>query len=41
MEYRYGAHTVFKMQVHLVWVTKYRKLVLGGEVGVMVREIIR
>ena len=40
-EYRHGAHTVFRIHIHLVWVTKYRKPVLTGEVGLRVRELIR
>ena len=24
MDYRYGSHTVFKIEYHFVWVTKYR-----------------
>jgi len=40
-EYRHGAHTVFKIHLHLVWTTKYRKPVMTGEVGVRVRELIR
>ena len=41
MGYRHGAHTVFEIHLHLVWVTKYRKPVLRGEVGVRVRELVR
>jgi len=41
MGYRHGAHTVFEIHLHLVWVTKYRKPVMRGEVGVRVRELIR
>lgn len=41
MDYRHGAHTVFTIHLHLVWITKYRKRVLGGEVGTRVRELIR
>ena len=29
MEYRYGSHTVFDIQYHFVWVTKYRYKVLA------------
>ncbi len=39
--YRRGAHSVFEIHLHLVWVTKYRKAVLRGEVGERVRELIR
>ena len=41
MGYRHGAHTVFEIHLHLVWTTKYRKPVMGGEVGLRVREVIR
>ena len=41
MQYRKGAHTVFNIQYHFVWVTKYRYEVLTGEVKVRVRELIR
>jgi len=41
MGYRHGAHTVFEIHLHLVWVTEYRKPVMRGEVGVRVRELIR
>jgi len=41
MEYRHGAHTVFTIHLHIVWITKYRKRVLAGEVGTRVRELIR
>ena len=41
MEYRYGSHTVYKIQYHFVFVTKYRYKVLRGDVGLKVRELIR
>lgn len=41
MEYRHGAHTKFEIHLHIVWVTKYRKPLLVGEVGSRVRELIR
>ncbi len=40
-DYRHGAHTVFRIHLHLVWTTKYRKAVMSGEVGLRVRELIR
>jgi putative transposase len=40
-EYRTGSHTVYDIQYHLVWVTKYRYPVLDGEVAVRARELIR
>ena len=33
MKYRYGSHTVYNIENHFVWVTKYRYQVLVGEVG--------
>ena len=41
MEYRKGSHTIYNLQYHLVWVTKYRYHVLTGEVKLRAREIIR
>lgn len=41
MEYRYGSHTVFQIEYHFVWVTKYRYKVLKGEVAERVRELVR
>ena len=40
-EYRRGSHTIYDIQYHLVWVTKYRYHVLTGEVAVRARELIR
>jgi putative transposase len=40
-EYRRGTHSVFRLHVHLVWCTKYRKAVLRGEVGQRVRELAK
>ena len=41
MDYRDGSHTVYKIQYHFVFVTKYRYQVLKGDVGLKVRELIR
>lgn len=41
MDYRYSSHTVFKIEYHFVWVTKYRYEVLKGDVGERVRELVR
>jgi putative transposase len=40
-EYRKGPHTVYDVQYHLVWVTKYRYHVLKGDVAQRARELIR
>ena len=39
--YRHGAHTKYDLKVHLVWVPKYRKHVLIGEVVIRVRDVLR
>ena len=41
MEYRYGSHTVYQIEYHFVWVTKYRYKVLYGEVALRLRELVR
>ena len=41
MEYKYGSHTVFQIEYHFVWVTKYRYKVLSGEIAERVRELVR
>ena len=40
-EYKRGSHTVWDCKYHLVWATKYRYQVLGGEVGQRCRELLR
>ena len=39
--YQLGAHTKHDLKVHLVWIPKYRKKVLTGEVAIRVRDLIR
>ncbi len=39
--YRSGPHTRYDIKYHFVWVTKYRRKVLGGEVGKRLRELVR
>ena len=39
--YRLGAHTKTDLKVHIVWIPKYRKRVLVGEVAARARDIIR
>ena len=41
MEYRYGSHTVYNIEYHFVWVTKYRYHVLTGDVALRVRDLVR
>jgi putative transposase len=39
--YRTGAHSRFDLKYHFVWVTKYRKKVLTGAVGMRVRDLVQ
>lgn len=39
--YKRGSHTVWDCKYHLVWTTKYRYDVLGGDVGQRCRELLR
>lgn len=41
MTYRKTAHSVYSLKYHLVWITKYRKPVLRGEIGKRLRELMR
>ena len=40
-DYRYGSHTVFNIEYHFVWVTKYRYKILHGDIALRLRELIR
>jgi putative transposase len=40
-EYRKGSHTVYDIQYHFVWVTKYRYPILKGEVALKPRDLIQ
>src|SRR5438445_497215 len=39
--YRSTAHTRFDIKFHLVWITKYRKKLIRGDVGLRLRQIVR
>ena len=39
--YRKSAHTVYLVQYHFVFITKYRKPVLKGDIAHQVRDLIR
>lgn len=41
MECRYGSHTVFQIEYHFAWVTKYRYKLLRGEVAERIQELVR
>ena len=40
-DYRKGPHTVYDIQYHFVWVTKYRYHILTGEIALRTRDLIR
>jgi putative transposase len=40
-KYRKTTHAVYDIKYHYVWITKYRKPVLLGDVATRVRELIR
>ncbi len=39
--YRTGSHSRFDLKYHFVWIPKYRKAVLSGEVGLRLRSLVR
>jgi len=39
--YRKSSHTVYDLKYHIVWITKYRKPILRGEIAERVRALIR
>ena len=39
--YRKTSHSVYDIKYHLVWITKYRKPVLMGEIAMRLRDLIR
>lgn len=41
MDYRYGSHTIYNIEYHFVWVTKYRYPVLKRDVALRVRDLVR
>ena len=41
METRRSSHSIHSLQVHLVWITKYRYHVLQGEFQLRCRDILR
>ena len=40
-EYKSGSHTVYDIQYHVCWCTKYRYKVLRGEIGERCRDLLR
>ena len=41
MKNRVSSHSVHQIQVHLVWITKYRYQVLQGDIQLRCRDLIR
>jgi REP-associated tyrosine transposase len=39
--YHLGAHTTTDLKAHLVWIAKYRKRILTGQVALRVRDLLR
>ena len=39
--YRKTSHSLYDIKFHIVWITKYRKHVMTGEVACRTRELIR
>ncbi len=40
-DYRKASHSVFRLEVHVVWATKYRYKVLRGDIALRTRDLIR
>ena len=40
-DYRKSSHTTFRIELHIIWVTKYRYKVLHGAIGVYTRDLLR
>ncbi|MDD2935541.1 MAG: IS200/IS605 family transposase [Candidatus Pacebacteria bacterium] len=40
-EYRKSSHTIYKVELHIAWITKYRYKVLKGDIGTRTRDLIR
>lgn len=39
-KYWYGSHTTHRLMYHLVWIPKYRKRILKGEVAERLKELL-
>jgi len=40
LQYKTGSHTKYRLMVHIVWIPKYRKRVLRGNIAKRVSELI-
>jgi len=41
MDYRHGSHTVYNVEYHIIWLTKYRYKILTGKIAERIRELLR
>ena len=41
MDYKKGSHTVYDIEYHVVWTTKYRYKILEGRIAERMRELLR
>ena len=39
--YRKSSYCIYDIKYHLVWITKYRKPVITGQIAVRTRELVR
>ena len=39
--YRKSAHCTYDIKYHIVWITKYRRSVITGQIAIRTRELIR
>jgi putative transposase len=39
--YRKSSHTVYDLKYHIVWITKYRKPIMRGDIAERLRDLIR
>ena len=40
-EYKKSSHVVYDVKYHIIWITKYRYKILGGNISRRLRELIR
>ena len=40
-KYRTSSHSRYDLKYHFVWISKYRKAILVGAVGIRLRELVR
>jgi len=40
-QYRKASHCAYDIKYHIVWITKYRKPVLRGAIGIRTRDLIK